>query len=51
MKTILDIVGGKVAGRVRAQTAPAQCNYADNYYGDQVCVPCRAAAPARTVKP
>ena len=27
------------------QTTQTQCNYADNYYGDQVCVEVKAPKP------
>lgn len=41
MKTVIESVR-KVVGTTDSPliTASTDCNYANNYYGDQVCVPC-----------
>jgi len=38
MKTVKEIAGKIIRSKVVSQTAAPVCNYANNYYGDQVCV-------------
>ncbi|WP_323843975.1 hypothetical protein [Microbulbifer magnicolonia] len=38
MKAIIAIVNRSTAGRSGQRPRATECNYADNYYGDQVCV-------------
>ncbi|WP_284500693.1 hypothetical protein [Microbulbifer litoralis] len=42
MKTVISIVNRSVRDYGRPAQA-AECNYSDNYYGDQVCVLRRSA--------
>ncbi|MFC6635454.1 hypothetical protein [Microbulbifer taiwanensis] len=38
MRTVVSIISRSVGADSRHQPQTAECNYADNYYGDQVCV-------------
>ncbi|MDK2779416.1 MAG: hypothetical protein KYX62_17365 [Pseudomonadota bacterium] len=38
MKTVKNIASKVVRHKTSRQTAVPVCNYADNYYGDRVCV-------------
>lgn len=38
MKTVVSIISRSVGADNRRQPQTAECNYSDNYYGDQVCV-------------
>ncbi len=38
MKTVIAIVSKSIDIKVAGQSHSVECNYSDNYYGDQVCV-------------
>ncbi|MCX2780359.1 hypothetical protein [Microbulbifer thermotolerans] len=37
MKTLINIVSQSIGAGNRNRAEAVKCNYADNYYGDQVC--------------
>lgn len=40
MKQIIQrLLGRPIAATIRQEHAVPLCNYRDNYYGDQICVP------------